>query len=162
MKLIEDITKLVSEKLQLSQHKKQLKIKYVTFGNLVLSRYVLPGLSVVMKHLSDNVDQKDLSEVPMTPELLSHVINNRSYTLFPYSESWVKNSFEDLGKHPVLKSRRDFERKNNIVPKTNKVKAATVTSKKSVVSKKKTEIKPRAPAKVVKSFGGGFRRVEGE
>lgn len=127
MSAVKTVQDFVSNKLRLPERKKQLKAKYIKFGHTVLVQYVMPNLNSFVRHL---IEEKGLDPdyvpppptppvvhaPPLTPEYisqkLSKFLSESNNIQANYTESWVRDSFKNPSKHPVMKARLQYESKS--------------------------------------------------
>jgi len=129
-KMIKDF---VTSKIDLKDHKKQLKTKYVKFSQSLLTTHIMPSLNQFVRHLilekgldPDYVAPPPPPPPPSDPNLVRkyppmpppEVVSGRimrAHTMMRGgdSQSWVGPSFKDLSKHPVMKARAAFEKKQS-------------------------------------------------
>lgn len=186
---------VVSQRLQLPLRKQRLKKQYVDFSYSVLVKYVMPNLNSFVRHL---IVEKGLDPdfVPTPPEpkvltqeqvveKLKRLFTDNDFLKIDNSEKWIKASFKDPSKHPVLKSRLEFEgKKINPAPLTIPInEPLQVTLSNEVIDNFHTTIKhveevvvlpepgnivkPKRPRRrkkakhdmVTKNFGGNFFRI---
>lgn len=199
MDVFKTVQELVSSKLRISERKKQVRKHYVKIGHNVLVNFVIPNLNSFVRHLVKekglDPDYKPSSVLTYEPTLTQEQIKEKLIKFFThmnntqvnYTESWTKDSFKDISKHPVYKSRLLFEGKQKspeplpIIIKEplqvsidddaiSQIRTAiknieeTVSLPEKVVEKPKKRIHRKKPVEVksvvTKSFNGNFRRVD--
>lgn len=199
MNVLNKLQSFVYNKLQLSARRQQLKKQYVDFSHSVLVKYIMPNLNSFVRHLivekGLNPDYVSPPPVVHEPSLTFEQVKDKLTKIFAshnfmksnYTESWVRESFKDMSKHPVYKSRAKFEQKQTqpapleiVIDEPLQVaigsdaienlRAAVKHIEETVVLPKpeKATVKPKRPRRrkkthhgvVTKNFNGNFRRVD--